>query len=70
MEQKVKIVKLLVTVRDETVKQVTVMQNSYSNNKKTMGNQFYVVRIVTETNKTNYMKSLPHFPRENELGRC
>ena len=52
-EQKVKIAKLLVTVRDETAKQVAVMQNSYSNNKKAMGDQFYVVRIAAETNKTN-----------------
>ena len=52
-EQKVEITKRLVAVRDETAKQVTAMQNSYSNNKKAMGDQFYVVIIAAETNKTN-----------------
>ena len=51
-EQKVEITKRLVAVRDETAK-VAVMQNSYSNNKKAMGDQFYVVIIAAETNKTN-----------------
>ena len=60
-EQKVKIVKLLVTVRDETAKQVAVMQNSYSNSKKAMDDQFYAARIAAETKKANEMKSLADY---------
>ena len=51
----------LVAVRDETVKQVTMMQNSYSNNKKAMDDQFYAARIAAETNKTNEMESLADY---------
>ena len=60
-EQKVEITKRLVAVRDETAKQVTAMQNSYSNNKKVMDDQFYAARIAAETNKTNEMESLTDY---------